>query len=169
MEEKDTAALAEEAEYLRLRCGISEQVDRDMFGRGMAAGAACRRAEEAFSGERRRMWTIGVLTGILARRDAAALARWKHETDEVRRWMGGGESAALPPRVREWMGRDARLVESVSEESGMQGKGDGRLASEIGHKGAQAATLSQVSRAGRAVEGVAVDGVDGRCQSGDVP
>jgi hypothetical protein len=118
MEAKDTAALAEEAEYLRLRCGILEQVDRDMFGRGMAVGAACGRAAEAFSGGERRMWTLGVLTGILARRDEAVLARWKPEADEVRRWMAGGEFAALPPRVREWMGRDARLVERIAEEAG---------------------------------------------------
>ncbi|MBP5786560.1 MAG: hypothetical protein J6Y19_01900 [Kiritimatiellae bacterium] len=124
MEANDTAALAQEAEYLRLRCGILEQVDRDMFGRGMAAGAACRRAEEAFSGERRRIWTIGVLTGILARRDAAALARWKPEADEVRHWLAGGEFAALPPRVREWIGRDARLVERISGEGGAEGKGE---------------------------------------------
>jgi hypothetical protein len=124
MEAKDTAALAEEAEYLRLRCGILEQVDRDMFGRGMAAGAACGRAAEAFSGETRRMWTLGVLTGILARRDAAALERWKPEADEVWRWMAGGEFAALPPRVREWMGRDARLVERMIGGGGAEENGE---------------------------------------------
>lgn len=124
MESKDTVALAEETEYLRLRCGILEQVDRDMFGRGMAAGAACGRAGEAFSRGGHRIWTLGVLTGILARRDAAALARWKPEADEVRRWMAGGESAALPPRLREWMERDARLMEKVLGEAGAGEKGE---------------------------------------------
>lgn len=124
MESKDTAALAEETEYLRLRCGILEQVDRDMFGRGMAAGAACGRAGEAFSGGGHRIWTLGVLTGILARRDTVALARWKPEADEVRRWMAGGEFAALPPRVREWMDRDARLAERVLGGAGAEEKGE---------------------------------------------
>lgn len=114
MEAKDTAALAEETEYLRLRCGILEQVDRDMFGRGMTAGAACARAAESFSGEGRRIWLLSILTGILARRDATALARWAPEADEVHRWMAGGGEAALPWRIREWMGRDAQLTQGFS-------------------------------------------------------
>ena len=113
MDANDMAALAVESEYLRLRCGILEQVDRDMFGRGMAAGAACARADEAFSGAGRRGWALSVLTGILARRDAVALARWKPETDEVRRWMAGEEYVALPLRVREWISRDTRGVEAI--------------------------------------------------------
>ena len=44
--------VAAELEYLRLRCGILEQVDRDMYGRGLAAGAACGRADEAFGAAR---------------------------------------------------------------------------------------------------------------------
>ena len=106
MEEKDTAAL--ELEYLRLRCGILEQVDRDMFSRGMTCGAACDRAGEAFAGSERRIWVESILAGILARRDPEVAARRSAEAEAIRRWMAGEEFAALPPRVREWMGRDAR-------------------------------------------------------------
>lgn len=110
MDAEKAAELAVEAEYLRLRCGILEQVDRDMFGRGLAAGAACDRAGEAFSGAERPMWVDSILAGILARRDPEASARRSAEAESIRRWMAGGEFAALPPRVREWMGRDARLA-----------------------------------------------------------
>lgn len=122
MDANDTAVLKVETEYLRLRCGILEQVDRDMFGRGMAAGAACARADEAFSGAGRRGWALSVLTGILARRDAGALAKWRSESDEVRRWMAGEEFKALPLRVREWISRDERRVESIL---GAAGGGEG--------------------------------------------
>lgn len=103
----DGAAVAE-LEYLRLRCGILEQVDRDMFGRGMAAGAACGRADEAFSGDRHRMWAKCILLGILGRRDREALARWEKEREEVRSWMDGEEFTGLPRGVRERMERDLK-------------------------------------------------------------
>lgn len=121
MESKAMAELAVEAEYLRLRCGILEQVDRDMFGRGLAAGAACDRAAEAFSGSDRRMWVRGILAGILARRNPEASASRPEKAEEFRRWMAGGEFAALPPRVREWMGRDMRVAEGLP---GCGGEGD---------------------------------------------
>ncbi len=119
MDANDTTAVAVETEYLRLRCGILEQVDRDMFGRGMAAGAACGRADESFSGAGRRIWALSILTGILARRDAVSLSRWKPETEEVRRWMAGGEFRSMPLSVREWISRDARRVEVISGGAGV--------------------------------------------------
>lgn len=103
----DGAAVAE-LEYLRLRCDILEQVDRDMFGRGLAAGAACGRADEAFSGNRHRMWAKCILLGVLGRRDREALPRWEEEREEVRLWMEGEEFAGLPRGVRERMERDLK-------------------------------------------------------------
>lgn len=99
---------ATELDYLRLRCDILEQVDRDMFGRGMSAGAACGRADEAFSGDKHRMWAKCILLGVLGRRDRDALLRWEEERDEVRQWMAGEEFSGLPKGVREWMERDSK-------------------------------------------------------------
>lgn len=103
----DDAAMRTELEYLRLRCGILEQVDRDMFGRGVPAGAACGRAEEAF-GASRDTWRWSVLLGVLARRGREALARWGAEAAAVRSWMESEDFAALPVRVREQVERDWR-------------------------------------------------------------
>lgn len=102
----DGAAVAE-LEYLRLRCDILEQVDRDMFGRGLAAGAACGRADEAFAASRN-VWRWSVLLGVLARRDRDALVRWGEEAEAVRSWMESEDFAALPERVREQAERDWR-------------------------------------------------------------
>lgn len=105
----DGAAVAE-LEYLRLRCDILEQVDRDMYGRGMAAGAACGRADEAFSGGRHRMWAKCILLGVLGRRDREALARWKEEREEAKKWMAGEEFAGLPRGVKERIERDLKTA-----------------------------------------------------------
>lgn len=96
-----------EMEYLRLRCGILDQVDRDMFGAGMPAGAACGRADEAF-GAARDVWRWSVLLGVMGCRDRDGLGRWVEESAAVRRWMESEEYAALPSRVREWVERDWR-------------------------------------------------------------
>jgi hypothetical protein len=101
-------ATVSELEYLRLRCDILEQVDRDMFGRGLAAGAACGRAAEAFSGDKHVVWAKCILLGVLGRRDREALPRWKEEREEVKKWMEGEEFAGLPRGVKERIGRDSR-------------------------------------------------------------
>lgn len=104
-------ATTAELEYLRLRSDMLEQVDRDMFGRGMAAGAACGRADEAF-GAARDALRRSILLGVLGRRDRKALARWEDECAAVRRWVESAEFAALPQCVREWVERDLRLAET---------------------------------------------------------
>ena len=86
----DDAAMRTELEYLRLRCGILEQVDRDMFGAS------------------RDTWRWSVLLGVLARRGREALARWGSEAEAVRSWMESEDFAALPERVREQVERDWR-------------------------------------------------------------
>lgn len=102
-------AVAAELEYLRLRCGILEQVDRDMFGRGMDAGAACGRAEEAY-GASPDAWRWSVLLGVMGRRGRKALARWGMEAAAVRAWTESEEFAALPKRVREQVERDWQVA-----------------------------------------------------------
>lgn len=103
----DEATLAE-LEYLRLRCDILEQVDRDMFGRKMAAGAACARADEAFSGDRHGAWAKCILLGILGKRDRDALSRRGEDREEAKAWMEGEEFAGLPREVKERIERDLR-------------------------------------------------------------
>lgn len=93
------------AEYLRLRCGMLDLIDGEMFGRGLAAGAACGAAEEAFGAARRPEWVRSIVLGVLARRDAEALARRAGELAEAERWVA---SAELPGTLREWVERDLR-------------------------------------------------------------
>lgn len=103
------------AEYLRLRCGIFDQFDSDMFGLGLSVGAAYGRVEEAFAGaaEERPEWVASILLGTLARRDRAAAARHAAEAENIARWVAGEEFAALPSTVREWIRRDLRQLEAA--------------------------------------------------------
>ena len=116
MNETKPAAEAETAAYLRLRCGILDQFDGDMFGGGMAAGAAFGRAEEAFAGAAAEHpeWVRSILLGTLARRDRAAAARHAEEAAELARWTEGAEFGALPATVKEWIRRDLRRAEAAS-------------------------------------------------------
>ena len=106
------AAEAVAAEYFRLRCGILDQFDGDMFGRGLAAGAAYGRAEEAFAGaaEARPEWVRSILLGTLARRDRTAAARYAADAEGLARWTEGADFEALPATVKEWIRRDLRQV-----------------------------------------------------------
>lgn len=108
------------AAYLRLRCDILDQFDGDMFGRGMAAGAAYGRAEEAFAGvaAAHPEWVRSILLGTLARRDRAAAARHAAEAEGVKRWAAGEAFGALPVVVREWVRRDMRQVEAAGGDAG---------------------------------------------------
>lgn len=112
MKDGTDGTMAAETDYLRLRCGILDQIDRDMYRHRMSAASACGRAEEAFgiAGTERREWTWSVLLGVLALRDPSALPRWAEEAAAVRRWMESEAFAALPQRVREWAERDSRLA-----------------------------------------------------------
>lgn len=106
------------AEYLRLRCGVLDQFDSDMFGRGLSAGAAYGRAEEAFAGAaaERPEWVASILLGALARRDRAAAARHAADAESLATWAAGEEFASLPRTIREWIGRDLRQLEAAGRE-----------------------------------------------------
>ena len=95
----------ETAEYLRMRCGMLDQIDGDMYGRGLAAGAACGAAEEAYGAAPHPEWVRSIVLGVLARRDPEALDRRAEELGEAERWVA---SAELPVTVREWVERDLR-------------------------------------------------------------
>ena len=118
MEAANMEAEAVTAEYLRLRCGVLDQFDGDMFGRGLSAGAAYGRAEEAFAGAaaERPEWVASLLLGTLARRDRTAAARHVADAESLARWAAGDEFAALPPAIREWIRRDLRQMEAAGRE-----------------------------------------------------
>ncbi len=104
-QDRTAAVDAETAEYLRLRCGMLDLIDAEMYGHGLAAGAACGAAEEAYAAARRPEWVRCIVLGVLARRDAAALARRTEELAEAERWLA---EASLPTALREWTERDLR-------------------------------------------------------------
>lgn len=101
----------ETAEYLRMRCGMLDQIDGDMYGRGLAAGAACGAAEEAYGAASRPDWVRSIVLGVLARRDPAALARRGDELAEAEKWAA---SAELPGTLREWVERDLRRARKAA-------------------------------------------------------
>ena len=115
MEAKNEAAEALTAEYLRLRCDILDQFDADMFTRGLSAGAAYGRAEEAFAEAlaARPEWTRAILLAILARRDPAAAARPASDASGLTEWTSSPAFFALPPTVQEWLHRDLRRLSAV--------------------------------------------------------
>ena len=112
MEAKDVAAESVTAEYLRLRCDILDQFDGDMFTRGLSAGAACGRAEEAFTDAlaAHPEWLQTILLGTLARRDRASAVRHAAAAESLAEWAASDAFASLPPTVREWIRRDLRQL-----------------------------------------------------------
>lgn len=119
MEAKNEAAEALTAEYLRLRCDILDQFDADMFTRGLSAGAAYGRAEEAFTEalSARPEWTRTILLSTLARRDPAAAARHAPDAQGLPQWTATPAFAALPPTIQEWLRRDLRQLSASGIEA----------------------------------------------------
>lgn len=115
MEAKDGTAESVTAKYLSLRCDILDQFDADMFTRGLSAGAAHGRAEEAFAEamSAHPEWVRSILLGILARRDRAAAARHAADAEGLAQWAASDAFASLPPTVREWLRRDLRQLSAA--------------------------------------------------------